>query len=182
MKEIAAFPVCKYHTVHRNKHGELISEDWHENIVPDEALSYVIRLLLTGASKQANWYVILIDDASPAPAAGWTYANGGNPSAGTWTEFINYDEAARPTYTDGSGLPDESGQQAANTGAVFTISTGGGTVQGAGLVTTVSTKGDKTAVQYTNVLYSASDFTGGVKNVDPGDTLTITITISAQDA
>ena len=91
---------------------------------------------------------------------------------GGWTEDTTYANATRPTATFGSAsLADPS--VIATTATSFSIN-GSTTVAGA-FLTTDNTKGGTTGT-----LFSASDFTGGDRILQSGDTLNVTYTFTLE--
>lgn len=136
-----------------------------ENLVTTVGLNDALDKHLKGSGYTAAWYVGLTT-GTPTFAAGDTMS-----SHAGWTEFTNYDEAARQTLTLGTvaaGSVDNVGNEAS-----FTISTNGSTIGGAFMVT-VSTKGGSTGT-----IYGGAAFTAGNKGLDDGDTLNVTVTATA---
>jgi len=143
-------------------------EKWHEtfhNLVPDVGLDQFLDSLTSAA---LSLYVGLAD-GTPTQAATDTMA-----SHAGWVEITAYTEATRPACTLGAA----SGQSRTNVGneAVFTINADSQVIGGA-FITTDSTKGGTTGV-----LMSIGDFTQLDRNADTGDTLTVTVTLSLDQA
>ena len=92
-----------------------------------------------------------------------------------WTEVVAYDELVRQTLTLGTASAGSISNTAAK--AVFTISANGTDIGGA-FVSTGSAKATDSGYN-TGVLYGAGAFTAGNKSLDDGDTLTVTITLTA---
>jgi hypothetical protein len=94
---------------------------------------------------------------------------------GTWTEFTNYSIGANTTIrgslvlgTAASGSIDNSASK-----TQFSITGAGGTAAGA-FVANNNAKGGTAGT-----LYSAGDFAGGPRGVTNGDTLNVTVTLTA---
>ncbi len=99
------------------------------NIVPKEALLYLLGVGLHGDAQLATWYVAPFS-GNVTPASTITAATFDSVA----TEFTNYAEAARPEWVEAA--PDATGVTVDNyaSRAVFTIGAGGGTIYGAGLL------------------------------------------------
>jgi hypothetical protein len=97
------------------------------NLVVTEGLNYMLDAAFDGGTPIVTFYVALFG-GNVTPALGWTGANW----VANATEFTNYDEATRQTWSNdavsGSAIGNSTNP------AVFTIATGGGTVRGAALV------------------------------------------------
>ena len=135
------------------------------NIIVNAGLDDILDKYYKGSTYTAAFYVGLTD-GTPTVAGADTMA-----SHAGWTEVTAYDEAVRHTLTLGS----VSAQSVDNTAskAEFTISADTTTV-GGGFITTVSTKGGSTGT-----LVGAAAFTAADKSLDDGDTLTVTVTLTA---
>ena len=150
----------------RDKNGNLKWVEMWENLIVNEGLNYLLDAGLSGGTQITSWFLGLIN-ASPTIAAGDTMS-----SHSGWTENTAYDEATREAWTDGG----VSGQSVSNSGspAVFTGSTDGQTLGGA-FLTSNSTKGGTSGT-----LYAVGEFST-TKNLDDGDTLTVTATFTQAD-
>ena len=97
------------------------------------------------------------------------------PTVGAWTEYTDYAEATRPVLT----LANEAAQATDNSAsqASFTIAAPAGDVIGAFIVDS----DQKNTATGATVLYGVGDF-ASAKVVDAGDTLNITVTLSAASA
>lgn len=148
-----------------DKDGELKWVEEFENLVVNEGLDDSLDKHLKGSAYTAAWYVGLTD-GTPTPAAGDTMA-----SHAGWAEVTAYSEANRQTLTLGS----VSGQSVDNSAskASFSINSNGTTI-GGGFVTTDNTKGGSTGT-----LYGIGAFSAGDKTLDNGDTLNVTVTLTA---
>lgn len=135
------------------------------NRVVNEGLDHLLDVTLRSATQITTWYVALFA-GNVTPAATWTAANFTSLS----TEFINYDESTRPEYVEAA----VSSQSITNLAsrAVFTISTGGGTVYGASIISASA----KSAT--TGKLFSATRF-ASARTLDATDVLNVAYTISA---
>jgi len=135
------------------------------NIIPDEGLDDLLDVWLGNGTQSATWYIAPFSQ-NMTPGASLTAAD----FTADTTEFTNYDEAARVTWADDA----VSGQAITNAAvkADFTMSSGGGTIYGAGLLS-VSTK---SAV--TGKLAAATRF-GSSRTLAEADILTVQYTLSA---
>lgn len=152
-----------------DKHGRLKWVDEFDNLVVTAGLNDSLDKHFKGSSYNAAWYVGLTD-GTPTFAAGDTM----DGAHAGWTEVTAYDEAVRQTLTLGAvaaGSVDNSASK-----AVFTISTNGTTIGGAFVVNN-STKGGATGT-----LYGGGAFAAGDKVLDDGDTLSVTVTLTATAA
>lgn len=154
-----------YHFECRDRNGAFKWAEEIENLVVNAGLNDLLDKYFKGSTYTAAWYVGL-------KGAGTIAAGDTMGSHGGWSEVTAYDESVRQTLTLGS----VSSQSVDNTGskAVFTAS-GSATVAGA-FVTSNSTKGGTSGT-----LYGAADF-GSSRSVEDGDTLTVTITLTAAAA
>lgn len=154
-----------YHVEALDKDGKLKWEDDFFNLVVTAGLNDSLDKHLKGSAYTAAWYVGLTD-GTPTPAAGDTMA-----SHAGWTEVTAYTEGTREVLTLGSvsaGSVDNSASKAS-----FSINANGTTIGGA-FVTDTSTKGGATGI-----LYGVGAFTAGDKTLDSGDTLNVTVTLTA---
>lgn len=146
----------------RNAAGELVWRDDIRNLVTTLGKNNLLDTVF-GATAKGSWFLGL--KGAGSAAAGDTSA-----SHAGWAESSAYAEATRPALT----LAAASAGSASNTAskAVFTMNAGA-TIAGAFLIAN-NTKGGTTGV-----LYSAGDFTGGSRTVQSGDTLSVTMTLTA---
>lgn len=147
-------------------------EKWRDefpNLVVNEGLQYMNDTFFDGTSYSAVWYLGLIT----GPASSTVFAAADTMlSHGGWSEDTTYSNATRPQVTFGSAtLADPS--VIATTATSFSIN-GTTTVAGA-FLTTNNTKGGTTGI-----LFSASDFTGGDRLLQSGDTLNVTYTFTLE--
>lgn len=144
--------------------GRLLWHDEVPNLVVTAGLNDSLDKHFKASGYTATWYVGLTGN-TPTVAAADTMA-----SHGGWTEVTAYSEGARQTLTLGTvsgGSVDNSASK-----AVFTINANGTGVGGA-FVASVSTKGGTTGVLYGGAAFSAN------RTLNSGDTLTITVTLTA---
>ena len=78
----------------RGPDGKIKWTDRAENLVVNVGLQHILDTEFTGSAQVTTWYVGLTA-ASPSPAAGDTMS-----SHAGWTEFTNYDEAARQEWVE----------------------------------------------------------------------------------
>jgi hypothetical protein len=141
---------------------------WIEDI-PNQVMTAGINDLLTqyfkGSAYTAAFYVGLVDNASfSAYAAADTMA-----SHAGWLESAAYSNATRPSLT--LGTPSAGSVDNSASKAVFNINATA-TILGAFVVTNSTKSGT------TGTLYGAASFSGS-RSVLSGDTLNVTITLSA---
>ena len=135
------------------------------NLVTTEGLNDNLDKYLKGSAYTAAWYVGLTD-GTPTTAAADTLA-----SHAGWVEVTAYtgDRQALTLGTVSAGSVDNSASKAS-----FPITSDSTTIGGA-FVATVATG---TA----GILYGVGAFTGGDKVADNGDTLNVTVTLTAASA
>lgn len=148
-----------------DKHGNLKWFEETPNTVVNVGLDDVLDKYLKGSTYTAAFYVGLKGTGSIA--AGDTMA-----SHAGWSEITAYTESVRQTLTLGT----VSSQSVDNSASKATFSINGtATVAGAFIVTD-STKGGTSGT-----LYGAADFSAS-RNVENGDTLNVTCTLTAASA
>jgi len=161
-----------------DKDGQLKWSDIVYNSVTHEGLDYALGALFYGSTQyteNTNWYVGLID-ASPTP--NFTDTGAALPTIMSVTEYSTYDEATR-VLLNLTGTPTGSGGTRSDSNsspAVFTIN---GTALDIGGCFICAGGTANTKESTATVLYGAGAFTGGNKVVDAGDTLNVTVTVSA---
>jgi len=151
-----------------DKEGNLKWTEEVRNLVVNEGLDDNLDKYLKGSAYTAAFYVGLTD-GTPSVAAGDTMA-----SHAGWTEVTAYSEGARQTLTLGS-VSSQSVDNSASK-AAFSINADSTTIGGA-FVSTNNTKGGTSGT-----LYGAGAFSGGDKSADSGDTLNVTVTLTASAA
>lgn len=143
--------------------GEFKWRDEFDNLVTTVGLNDSLDKHFKGSAYTALWYVGL--------TAGSTFVAGDTQASHAgWAESTVYSNSARPTLTLGSvaaGSVDNSASK-----AVFNINANG-TVMGA-FVTTGSAPGGTVGI-----LYGEGVLAGGSRLVQSGDTLSVTITLTA---
>lgn len=147
--------------------GNLKWKEEIDNLVVNEGLDDVLDKYFLGSAYSASHYVGLTD-GTPSVAAGDTMA-----SHVGWTEVTAYSEANRQALTLGA----VSGQSVDNSASKAAFSINGTATVGGCFVTTNNTKGGSTGT-----LYGAGAFTGGDRSVSNGDTLNVTVTLTAAAA
>jgi hypothetical protein len=142
---------------------------WSEevyNTVMTAGINDLLTNYFKGSAYTAAFFVGLVDNASfSAYATADTMA-----SHAGWLESAAYSNANRPTLT--LGTPSAGSVDNSASKAVFNINATA-TILGA-FVSTNSTKSGTTGI-----LYGAASFTGGSRSVLSGDTLNVTVTLSA---
>lgn len=149
-----------------DRHGNLKWVEEFDNLVVNEGLDDLLDKYFKGSAYTAAHYVGLTD-GSPTVAAGDTMA-----SHAGWAEVTAYDEAARPDLTLGS----VSGQSVDNSASKASYSINAAATIGGAFVTTDNTKGGTTGT-----LYGAGAFSQD-RSLSSGDTLNVTVTLSAAAA
>ena len=152
-----------------DKDGNPLWDESIFNTVVNVGLDDLLDKYFKGSTYTAAFYVGLTDGATVTVAAGDTMS-----SHAGWTEVVAYSEATRETLTLGT----VSGQSVDNSAskASFSINSDSTTI-GGGFLTTNSTKSGTTGI-----LYGAAAFTAGDKALDNGDTLNVTVTLTAASA
>lgn len=140
------------------------------NLVTDQGLNNILDAYLGASTQTTVWYVGLKNTG--AAAAGDTAAQIGGSNA--WTEYTNYSEGVRQTWTK-NGVASAKSITNSSSKATYSINGAGGTVYGAFLAS-VSTKSGTTGV-----LYSVGDFVSQ-RVVVSGDTLQVTLTFTQATA
>lgn len=148
--------------------GRLKWRDSFYNLVVTAGLNDNLDKHFKGSSYTAAWYVG-ITAASPSFNAADTMS-----SHGGWTEVAAYSESVRQTLTLGSVAGGSVSNSASK--AVFSINANSTGIGGA-FITTSNTKSGTTGT-----LYGGGAFSGGNKTLDSGDTLNVTVTLTAAAA
>lgn len=148
--------------------GKVIKTWKDTNICTDEGLTSLLDIMFHDATQIATWYIAVFSD-DYTPLVTNTYATPG------YTESSAYTEANRPAFVEAAAASKSITNSASK--ATFTINATV-SIYGAALVSD-NTKGDTVAASA--VLYNVSQFSSGVKAVESGDTLKVTITLTASD-
>ena len=144
-------------------------EKWREindNIVVNVGLNDILDKYFKGSSYTAAWYVGIKGEGTAVAAD--TVA-----SHSSWSELTGYSQAARPTVSLGSVASQSVDNSASK--ATFTINATA-TVAGAFIITD-NTKGGTSS----GTIYGIVDF-GSARAVISGDTLEVTVTLTAASA
>lgn len=154
-----------YHLAAFDPDGNLKWEETIENVVTDAGLNNLLDEFFKGSSYTAAWYVLLTD-GTPTVAAANTLA-----SHAGWVEVTDYagDRKALTLGTVASKSVDNSASK-----ATFVIDADDTVIGGAGLASV--------ATGTSGVLYSVAAFTAADKQLDDGDTLNVTVTVTAASA
>ena len=143
-------------------------EKWREinkNLVTTEGLNHVLSIVLDGGTQITTWYVGLAGAGTKAAADTMSSHSG-------WAVVADYSESVRQTLTLGTASAGSIDNSACK--ATFSIN-GTATVAGA-FITSNNTKSGTTGTLYGVVDFSAS------RSVVSGDTLTVTVTLTAASA
>lgn len=155
-----------YEVVCRDKDGNVKWRDEIENIIVNTGLDNALDVWLSDLAADATHYIGLTD-GSPTVAAADTMA-----SHAGWAEVAGYSEANRQAWTE-AGV---SGQSIDNSASKATFSVNATITVGGAFLTTNNTKSGTTGT-----LISVGAFTGGNKAAVSGDTIEVTLTITAAD-
>ena len=147
--------------------GQLKWVDRFANLVTNAGLDDILDKYYKGSGYSAAHFVG-ITDGTPTFAAGDTMA-----SHAGWTEADEYAEATRRSLTLGS----VSGQSVDNTASKASFSINGSITAGGAFLTTSSTKGGSTGT-----LIAGAAFSGGDRALLNGDTLLVSVTLTAASA
>jgi hypothetical protein len=144
------------------------AEKWREknkNLVTTEGLNHVLSITLDAGTQITAWYVGLAGAGTKAAADTMS-------SHGGWAVIADYSESVRQTLTLGTASAGSIDNTASK--AVFSIN-GTATVAGA-FITSSNTKSGTAGT-----LYGVVDFSSA-RSVISGDTLTVTVTLTAASA
>lgn len=150
----------------RDAQGRLKWTEEYDNIVVNTGLNDILDKYLKGSAYTAAHYVGLAS-SSPTVAAGDTMS-----SHAGWTEVTTYSQSVRQTATWGT----VASQSVDNSASKATFSINGTVTVGGAFLTTNNTKSGTTGT-----LVSVGAFSGGNKALANGDTLNVTVTITAAD-
>ena len=153
-----------YHFEAFDSNGNLKWEETINNIVVNVGLDDVLNKYYKGSAYTAAHYVGLVS-GTPTVAATDTMS-----SHVGWTEIVAYSEAARQTLVLGA----VASQSVDNSASKASFSINGTATVGGGFVATDATKSGTTGI-----LVGAAAFTGGNKSLTSGDTINVTITLTA---
>ena len=144
------------------------NEKWREvnkNLVTTEGLNHVLSITLDGGTQITTWYVGLKGSGSAAAADTMSSHSG-------WTENTDYSQSVRQTLTLGTAAAGSIDNSASK--ATYSIN-GTATIAGAFITS------DDTKSGTTGTLYGVVDF-GSARSVISGDTLEVTVTLTAASA
>lgn len=135
------------------------------NLIVDTGLNEILDKFWKGSAYSASHFVGLTDGAPVTVAAGDTMA-----SHAGWNEVTAYTEGTRPALVLGT----VAAKSVDNSASKASFSVNATTTIGGSMITTDNTKGGTAGI-----LIGAVAFTGGDKVADNGDTLNVTVTLSA---
>lgn len=170
--ELSAFIRNRYDIECHDADGNLKWIDHVDNIFVNAGLNDLLNKYLKGSSYTAAFYVGLLSSTPTVAAADTMLSHGG------WTEVTDYLNSPdrRPTLTLGTVASQSVNNSASK--AVFAIT---GTVTVGGIfITTSNTRINGSPIAGT--LIAAGAFTGGNRSLINGDTLSVTITITASSS
>lgn len=147
------------------RNGRVIWVEDFENLVVDVGLDDSLDKHLKGSGYTATWFVGLTDAATVTVVAGDTMST----HAG-WVDTQTYSNGVRPTLTLGS----VSSQSVDNSASVAAFNINGGQTFGGAFICSDNTVGGTSGI-----LYGAGAFTGGDRAVINGDTVNVTVTLTA---
>ncbi len=150
-----------------DSYGNLKWTEEVHNTVVNVGLNDVLDKYFKGSTYTAAFYVGLTDGTPTVAAADTMSSHAG------WTEVTAYSESVRQTLTLGT----VSSQSVDNSASKAVYSINGTATVGGIFVTTDSTKSGTSGT-----LYGGGAFTGGDKSVGSGDTLNVTVTLTAASA
>lgn len=162
------------------RRDKLLERFLSPNTIMTEGKNHVLDVAFGAATQLTQWYIGLVDNAGfTAIAAADTYA-GINDTNG-WSSFESYTDpgngdsaTTRPAWTEDAA----SSGSITNSSVVSFDITASATVRGIFLVagTNAQTKGDSTNTG--NVMWCATDFSGGNRVVANTDTLKVSYTLN----
>lgn len=131
-----------------------------ENAAVTVGLNYLLGAGFNSVAPITAWKILLIN----ASGFGTVAPTDTMASHAGWVEFVNYNETTRPAWTPGAA---SGGQISSSSATVFTISTGGGVIQGMGLTS------DNTKSGTTGTLWATALETSGPRTVTAGQSLQV---------
>lgn len=159
----------QYHVEVLGPNGAIKWAEDFENLVTTAGLNALLDASFKSGSVSPTWFIGLVDGADvPEFLLGDTLAE----HAG-WIENTDYSETERPAFTPGT-IVQGSVDNVDNRGIV-SINADAKTIAGCFLAN------DDTKGGSTGTLYGVGTFTGGNREVDDGDTLRVTLTLSVSD-
>ena len=168
---VSAFLHGRWHFVHRDIYGNIVDEEWVDNIIPNEGIDYILNAAIHGDTQISAWYFAPFTN-DYTPTASDTYASPG------YTEATSeYSESTRQEWVEGAA----SGQQITNSTAATITAATDVTIYGAGLVgggTAPDTKGDTSG----GGVLLASAALASPKSLSNGETLDMTYTITGSSS
>lgn len=157
----------RYELECRDRHGRLKWREVFDNLVVNAGLDDNLSKYFKGSAYTAAHYVGLTA-GSPTFAAGDTMS-----SHAGWTEVTDYSQEDRPALT----LGNVSGQSVDNSASKAEFSITDAATIGGAFIATDNTKGGSAGT-----LYGGGAFSGGNRSLANGDTLNVTVTLSAAAA
>lgn len=148
-----------------DRNGKLKWSEEIPNTVVNEGLNYALNAILKGGSQESTWVVGLTDGTPTINAADVVESHAG------WVEVTDY-AGNRKALTLGS----VSSQSVDNVGNVAAFAINNTVTVGGAFV--ASADGDSAGV----TLYGVATFSGGDRSAVSGDTINVTVTLTAASA
>lgn len=156
-----------YDVVCRDTNGDIKWEDQIKNLTTLEGLDDILTQYWKGSSYSASHNVGLTDGTPTIAAADTMSSHAG------WAEVVAYSQGARPALT----LGNVSSQAVSNSANVASFSIDDSATVGGAFITTDGTKAGTSGT-----LVGGAAFSGGDRTVANGDTIEITVNLSAASA
>lgn len=165
IQETGAAPKFKYVVTCTKADGSIRWSEDFSNLVTTEGKNHLLTQYFKGSAYTAAWYCGLISSSGYSAVDATDTAS----SHAGWTESTAYSESVRQTVTFGTAA---AGSLATSSACAFSIN-GTDTIKGAFVISNSTKSGT------TGTLYSAGLFTTGDRAVLSGDTVNVSITMSA---
>tara|TARA_R100000900_G_scaffold55790_1_gene45291 strand:+ start:1936 stop:2490 length:555 start_codon:yes stop_codon:yes gene_type:complete len=165
VKEVALQLKNTWNIVCKDSEGKIKWEENKKNLIVDGGLNDLLDKYLKGSSYTASWFVGL-------KAAGTSVAADTMSSHSSWAELVGYSQSNRPALTLGT----VASKSVDNSGSKATFSCNATATVAGAFLTTNNTKSGTSGT-----LYGVVDF-GSTRSVISGDTLEVTVTLTAASA
>lgn len=159
----------EYHVEVFAPNGALKWAEDFENLVTTAGLNALLDATFKSGAVSPTWFIGLVDGSDePEFLLGDTLAEHEG-----WLENTDYAETERPAFTPGTIL--QGSVDNVDNRGVVSINADGKTIAGCFLASDDTKEGTE------GTLYGVGTFTGGNREVDEGDTLRVTLTLSVSD-